>query len=216
MTTGASRPIALVPGVPALLPGNASLEDPVADLRAACREAVARMGGRVQVLAGSEPGRRVGRHLVRAAGAALWPDDLLPAERSVDADESPEDLVGPLWCGMSVLEEIGPPTGVVVVANGSAKRTEKAPGHLDQRAEAFDAGLGRALVVADAEALRSVDSALAGELWADVGALPALADLLGEASADVLFDAAPFGVQYWVIAYAPGRGADPSGAERQR
>ena len=33
----------------------------------------------------------------------------------------------------------------LVVGNGSARRTEKAPGHLDERAEAFDADLGRCL-----------------------------------------------------------------------
>ncbi len=32
-----------------------------------------------------------------------------------------------------------------MVGNGSAKRTEKAPGHFDERAEAFDAELGASL-----------------------------------------------------------------------
>lgn len=89
---------------------------------------------------------------------------------------------------------------VLVVANGSACRTEKAPGFLDERAEAFDAGLGASLSRPASDALREVDDVLAKELWADVTALPRLADLLGEArTVAVDHDAAPYGVQYWVI-----------------
>lgn len=159
--------IALVPGVLALLPSYASLEDPVTDLRAACRAVVADLGPRVRVVASGESGRRVGRHLVADAGA---------------------------------VEDDTDPTGVLVVANGSAKRTPKAPGHLDDRAEVFDEDLRRALLEPLPAAIRAIDGALADELWADVGALPALADLLTPASrADVLLDDAPFGVQYWVV-----------------
>ena len=45
--------------------------------------------------------------------------------------------------------------------------------------------------------------ALARELWADVDAIVELADLdddLGEAQVD--YDDAPYGVQYWVIGWA--------------
>ena len=56
--------IALVPGVPALLPSYASIDDPVADLRAACHDAVAGLGSRVRVLASSALGERVARHLL--------------------------------------------------------------------------------------------------------------------------------------------------------
>lgn len=89
---------------------------------------------------------------------------------------------------------------VLVVANGSARRTEKAPGHLDPRAESFDEMLGAALRAPDPTVLRAVDGALATRLWADTQTLPALADLLaGARTLDVGYDAAPFGVQYWVI-----------------
>lgn len=192
-------PVVVVPGVPALLPHHASLDDPVVDLRAACRAAVAGLGPRVRVV-GSALGARVGAHLVRAAGAQVWPDDLLPAERSVEGAEV--DLAQPLWCGISLADEIPGATGVLVVANGSAKRTEKAPGHLDERAEAFDELLRELLVGPDAAALAAIDTDLAEELWADVEALPALAALLGPgAEVDVTYDDAPFGVQYWVISY---------------
>lgn len=153
-------PTALVPGVLALLPRYASIEDPVAELRAACLTAVAALGPRVLVRASGESGARVGRALLEAVGA----------DETSDAASA---------------------TGVLVVGNGTAKRTEKAPGHLDERAEAFDAA-----VAADPHA---VDAALAEELWADVAALDALPGAIGEA--EVLLDAAPFGVQYWVAVW---------------
>lgn len=152
-----STPTALVPGVPALLPAYASLEDPVADLRAACLAAVGRLGPRVRIDAPDASGRRVAEALVAAVGAAV-----------VEAGES----------------------GVLVVGNGSARRTEKAPGHLDDRAEAFDAALRTSFA--------GIDADLAAELWADTACLGGLPPL-GEA--EVLYDAAPFGVQYWVAVW---------------
>lgn len=92
-------------------------------------------------------------------------------------------------------------SGVLVVANGTATRTEKAPGFLDQRAAAFDAAIGAALRGADHAALAAIDTGLAEELWAmpDAGALVRL----GERAFTVLrsqidYDDAPYGVQYWV------------------
>ncbi|HWJ09765.1 MAG TPA: hypothetical protein VNS46_10340 [Nocardioides sp.] len=151
---------ALVPGALALLPSYTSIEDPVADLRAACLAAAGRLGPRVRVVASTATGgsgARVGAALVAAVGAEV-----------VESGE----------------------TGVLVVGNGSAKRTEKAPGHLDGRAAAFD------------DALRAdfaADPVLAGELWADTACLTELPPL---AEAEVLYDAAPFGVQYWVAVWA--------------
>ena len=89
---------------------------------------------------------------------------------------------------------------VLVVANGSACRTEKAPGFLDERAEAYDDALRRALTE-DPAALADLDLDLAAELWADVTALPELAGLLAGARAEVRYDDAPYGVQYWVICW---------------
>lgn len=157
-----NAPIALVPGVLALVPEYASIEDPVAELRAACLAVVGRLGPRVRVVASGGSGERVGAALVAAAGAAV-----------------------------AVSDE----TGVLVVANGSGRRTEKAPGHFDERAEEFDAALR-----AD---LSSADPGLAVELWADVAALGTLAGRT-LADADVLYDDLPFGVQYWVAVWHPG------------
>lgn len=153
------KAVALVPGVLALLPTYASLEDPVADLRTACLAAVGRLGPRVRVVASGVSGARVGVALVRASGAEV-----------VSEGES----------------------GLLVVANGSAMRTEKAPGHFDPRAEAFDAALR-----AD---LSSGSPELAAELWADIGALGEL-DHRGLADAEVLYDDVPYGVQYWVAVW---------------
>lgn len=54
---------------------------------------------------------------------------------------------------------------VLVVADGSAKRTEGAPGHLDDRAEPFDATIAAALADGDADALGGIDFELADSLW---------------------------------------------------
>lgn len=96
------------------------------------------------------------------------------------------------------LHWLGP--GRLVVANGSAKRTEKAPGHFDERAADFDAALGEALRTGDLAALRSIDRALAEELWADVDGLIGLCDELGGITdVQVDYDDDPYGVQYWVV-----------------
>ncbi len=132
----------LVPGVLALLPQYAGHHDPVADLRAACRAAVAWLCESEEPVAvhASHQGLRVARHLVGEAGG------------TVRAGHPVDDR----------------PTPTLVVGNGSARRTEKAPGHLDPRAAAFDADLGRALTRPDPAALAALDETLARELWADV------------------------------------------------
>ncbi|WP_246354914.1 hypothetical protein [Nocardioides ungokensis] len=71
----------------------------------------------------------------------------------------------------------GEPASYLVVGNGSAKRTEKAPGHLDQRAAGFDAELGRSLREGRSESLRAIDLGLADELWATAGPLVELGGL---------------------------------------
>ncbi|MRJ77008.1 hypothetical protein GEV29_10695 [Aeromicrobium sp. SMF47] len=95
---------------------------------------------------------------------------------------------------------------LLVMADGSAKRSLQAPGFLDERAEGFDASIAAALAAGDPEALTALDLGLAEELAA--GGVPALRTL-GELTkgADVTarlrFDAAPLGVGYlvadWVL-----------------
>jgi hypothetical protein len=89
---------------------------------------------------------------------------------------------------------------VLIVLNGSACRTEKAPGYLDPRAEEFDRTLGEALRASADDALADIDRGLGEELWADLEALPRLATLIAGAGPPVVdYDAAPYGVQYWVL-----------------
>ncbi len=154
-----------MPGVLALLPEYAGAEDPVAELRAACLEAVAWLGDDVRVIA-DEQGARVAAYLVR-------------------------EVVSRLGAGAPRTS-----TSVLIVGNGSAKRTEKAPGHLDEHAPAFDQALGAALRSGD---LTGVDLSLADELWASVDGIAELRDLLHGETAIVDYDDDPFGVQYWVM-----------------
>ncbi|MEI7054362.1 hypothetical protein WBG06_00980 [Nocardioides sp. CCNWLW239] len=157
--------VALVPGCLALLPEYASLDDPVAELRAACLAAVAWLGEDVRVIAGAQ-GARVASALLAEVGAA------------------------PVSSGEAAY---------LVVGNGSACRSEKAPGHLDPRAAGFDDRLGRSLVEPDADALGALDLGLAEELWADVAPIVEAADLLRRVeTVAVDYDSDPYGVRYWV------------------
>ena len=53
----------------------------------------------------------------------------------------------------------------VVVADGTAKRTEKAPGHFDPRAESFDDSVDAALRNGDPDGLLALDEAAQRRLW---------------------------------------------------
>ncbi len=97
---------------------------------------------------------------------------------------------------------------MLVVGNGSARRTEKAPGHLDPRAAAFDEALGQALRAPSLAVLAEVDLELARELWADVEPIRALGDLLsGDEQVTIDHDDDPYGVQYWVLRWSGPGGA---------
>ena len=175
--------VALVPGVLALLPEYASLTDPVAELRAACLAAVSWLveeGGRVRVVADAQ-GRRVAESLLGVVSTSSTTEG-----RSTDATDSSG--------------------AVLVVANGSARRGEKAPGFLDERSFGFDAAIGAALRGPDPAALGRLDDALGEELLAgNAVGLRALGGILTPRhEARVDYDADPFGVQYWVMRWACG------------
>jgi hypothetical protein len=90
----------------------------------------------------------------------------------------------------------------LVVASGSARRSEQAPGHLDKRAFDFDGAIGAALTSGDAAALRNIDEKLADELLAT--GIPGLKSLatLGRSRAKTWYDDDPYGVQYWVVTWS--------------
>jgi len=161
----------LVPGVLALLPEYAGLEDPVAELRAAALSAAAWLAGTGPVtLVADAQGARIGHHLLAEAGG-------------------------------EVRRGGGEAASYLVVANGSARRSEQAPGFVDERAVAFDAALDEALRQPDVEALARLEEPLADELLVGNSAgLARLGTLLRGASAAMVdYADDPFGVQYWVM-----------------
>lgn len=100
-------------------------------------------------------------------------------------------------------------TALLVMADGTAKRSTAAPGYFDDRAEAFDRTISDALAAGDAHTLANLDEALGAELWAGgVQPLRLLGTLIGNAlgaderdasvAAHLRYNEAPFGVGYWV------------------
>lgn len=180
--------VVVAPPVAALLPAYAGLADPIADLRASCRAAV-------DWLLASADGRGV-----RVAHDPVHPDDARRGVGSPLALRVATHLVGgraPLASDDVVAPNDARP--LLVMANGSARRGLKAPGHLDQRAFAFDDDLAAALVAGDTGALAGLDLGLADELLtAGARSLTQLAPLrVLESQLD--YDEDPFGVRYWVV-----------------
>ena len=96
--------------------------------------------------------------------------------------------------------------GLLVMADGSACRTLRAPGYLDPRAAAFDAAIEEAVRSGDLAPLRAMDQDLARELLAAgrpgwqvlAGAMPGRAP-----STEVLYEGDPFGV-FYLVAWLAG------------
>jgi hypothetical protein len=97
--------------------------------------------------------------------------------------------------------------GLLVMADGSACRSLRAPGYLDPRAAGFDAVLEGAVRSGDLGPLRAMDQGLARELLAEgrpgwqvlAGAMPGRAP-----SREILYEGDPFGVFYLVAWLAGG------------
>jgi hypothetical protein len=98
--------------------------------------------------------------------------------------------------------------GLLVMGDGSARHSEKAPGYLDERAGPFDEGIARALAEADSEALATIDPSVARSLLV-AGRAPwqVLAGAVGadgrEWRAELLASAAPYGVGYFTAFWEP-------------
>jgi hypothetical protein len=106
---------------------------------------------------------------------------------------------------------------LLVMGDGSAKRSRTAPGYLDPRAAGFDAAVAAALREPDPEALLALDPQTAQDLW--VAGRPAWQVLAGAAQAtyrvepdrtihaELTYDDDPFGVGYlvahWWVEDAP-------------
>ncbi|MER5278541.1 class III extradiol dioxygenase subunit B-like domain-containing protein [Streptomyces sp. NPDC002809] len=94
---------------------------------------------------------------------------------------------------------------LLVMGDGSACRTLKSPGYLDERAAGFDAVASHALGAADTGALIALDEALAYQLkaagrapWQVLAGAAEGAGLNGR----LLYDDAPYGVGYMVAAWS--------------
>ena len=97
-------------------------------------------------------------------------------------------------------------TGVLVMGDGTARRSLKAPGYFDERAEPFDATFVKALADGSPESLAALDLELAHQLLAaGAPAWKAAAKLLGDSTwhAEVLYADAPYGVMYTVASWLP-------------
>jgi len=155
------------------------------DLRAACRAAVATLPEDT-VVVGTAQAVEIGLWLLPYATPLLIPRDLPPS----DAAALGRTLDTP---------------GLLVMGDGSARRSLAAPGYLDPRAEPYDAAVARALRAADVHALLAIDPALDDDLLvAGRAAWQVLAGAAesGEWQGEVLYDAAPYGVGYFVATWA--------------
>lgn len=102
------------------------------------------------------------------------------------------------------LAALAPRVGMLVMGDGSARRTPQSPGPYDERGANFDAENVRALTQPDPVALLAMNQSLADELW--VAGRPAWQLLAGALTASpgrwtgrAIYDADPLGVGYAVI-----------------
>jgi hypothetical protein len=201
------------PQPPLLLPGITGR--PVAEveaLRAACLAAVGELlagdAERIVVVGGWTVRDRaadraplsieVGRLLLSEAGCSLPVEELVVAE-----DTGTEDC---LRYGRDAAGRAGTATGLLVMADGSACRSLKAPGYLDERAAPFDARVEAALREGDAAGLAALEAGLAAELL--VAGRAAWQVLAGATEgrrfdARLSYSADPFGVWYPVCGWLP-------------
>ena len=95
---------------------------------------------------------------------------------------------------------------LLVMGDGSARRSTSAPGYLDERAAGFDASVATALAHADATGLAALDAQLGAQLLAaGVPAWHAAARLLdgGDNAGTVAYEGAPYGVGYFAAQWLP-------------
>jgi hypothetical protein len=218
--------VAFVPAAPLLIPqvagGSAGLDD---ELRAASLEVVARAVAtrpdEVVVVAGvSIPGAWSSDSTWDFSGFGLPrvppdPRPTLPPSLGIGAwllDEAgwdgPRGYVGVGEATAAVPLPADGSRSVVVVGDGSACRSERAPGHLDDRGEGFDATIADLLAGGDAAGLAALPDDLAAELMC--GGLAAwrwtVAALAGSvvSKAELLKSEAPYGVGYFVALWSFG------------
>ena len=102
--------------------------------------------------------------------------------------------------------------GLVVVGDGSAKRTEQAPGHVDADAGPFDEEVAAALAAVDVGGLLGLEPGRARRLMAEgrapwqlaAGAVRAVGAAAVRWRGEVTYDEAPYGVGYLVASWRRG------------
>jgi hypothetical protein len=225
----AALAVAFCPSPPLLLPAvEGRRSDATSALRHACAEAVAAMlAVRPEVVvvvgAGVVGGVRFGSGDIGSLARFGVPIDLpfegrvraggrrLPLAHTVGAWLLTEAGYAGTRVGVApgelaeLLSVLPGPVGVLAVADGSARRSVKTPGYLDDAAEPFDAAVAAALRFGDAAALAALDEvegerllAAGAPTWRAVGAA-----LAGRATtAHLHYDDAPFGVGYLVADWA--------------
>ena len=216
---------ALCAGPPLLAPGLSGHDAAAASLREASRAAVAEMAAAAPELvavigpaeqtatwpASARPdlarygaalglGGRPAAPLSVGLGAMLLDDIGYEGPRLL---RSVGDQASLLMCQRIAAEVVGAAArvGLLVMADGSARRTLKAPGYFDERAEPYDDAVRRAVASGELSALHALDPALARELLAP--GWPALQVLAAAFGADrphatVHYADAPHGVGYLV------------------
>jgi len=229
-TPGARAPaaVAFCPAPPLLLPAvEVRADAATAALREACAAAVADMlrvlpAVVVVVADGASPGERFGAGDVgdlrgfgvdvvlpfdgpaRPGGRRVPPAHTLGAWLLDEACFAGTRIgVGPSDLGR-LIPELPAPVGILAMGDGSARRSLKAPGYLDDGAGPFDAGVARALDAGDVAALAGLDVeegrrllAAGVPVWRALGGV-----LTGRTvTARLHHDAAPFGVGYLVASW---------------
>jgi len=136
----------------------------------------------------------IGRWLLDRAG---WRGDTVLQE--IDVEARPDDCAA---VGRSLAADAGDGPAWLVLGEGAATRSERAPGYFDARAQGFDASVALALADGDPAALTGLDPALAAAVGAaGRAAWQVLAAGVGDrpmTRARLRFDAAPYGVGYLV------------------
>lgn len=151
-----------------------------------------------------EIGRPPSLPLSLTIGAWLLRDALGPGHGAVGAVTAPGELPTVPDDVTSAASAAERSPMLLVMGDGSARRGPSAPGYLDERAAPFDAEVAAALGSGDPQRLL-IDAELGGELLAaGPPAWRTAAGCLAGASydAEVLYDAAPHGVGYFVAAWA--------------
>jgi hypothetical protein len=121
--------------------------------------------------------------------------------QAIGSDEPPDACAA---TGQRLSQAAGR-VALLVMADGSARRGRRAPGHLDERSAPFDAAVERAVRAGDLPALAAIDPVLARDLMAaGRAAWQVLAGALDGrgVGAEVLYADDPLGVAYLVASLA--------------